>query len=137
MGICTDKMTETTLGQAYLHQKIAESYCDKDSRFSAVLSAIPWKYIVDCRNDIKDGQKKGNEIRADTSKFSEMIEEAKTIDNIASILHDMIDKSRTEEGTNELIAKYAMPQEDIRTANWAGFSEGTFYTLTRLTPSNY
>lgn len=107
--------------------KIAESYCDKDTRFSSVLSALPWKYIVDCRNDIKDGQKKTNEIRADTSKFSERIKEAKTIDNITSILQDMSDKARTEEDTNVVDAKYVRLQDDIKSADWEGFREGTFF----------
>ena len=134
MKICTGEMSGTTPEQAYLHQKIAESYCAKDGRLSSVLSAMPWKYIVDCRNDIKDGQKKRNEIRSDTSKFSERVAGAKTIDNIASILHDMIDKARTEEDTDEVTAKYANLQEDIRASKWAEFSEGMFYTFKKGRP---
>ena len=126
MEICTEKMTDATLEQAYLHQKIAESYCDKDSRFSSVLSAMPRKYIADCRNDIKGGQKKTSEIRPDTGKFSERIAEAKTIDNMPSITQDMSDKSRTEEDTNEVVAKYAKLRDFTKTSDCAGFPGGTF-----------
>ena len=119
-------MTEETLEKAYLHQKIADSYCEKDIRFSTVLSALPWKYIIDCRNDIKDGQKRSNEIRADTSKFSERILSASAIENITSVLQDMSDKARTEDDSNEVRHKYVKLQEDIQTLDWSKFTEGTF-----------
>ena len=70
--------------------------------------------------------KKTNEIRADTSKFSERIAQAKTIDNLTIILHDMSDKARTEEDTNEVADKYAKLQAFIKAADWAAFPEGTF-----------
>ena len=48
----------------------------------------------------------------------------------------MGDKARTEDDSNAVRAKYAKLEEDIRTADWSGLSECTFYTLERLIPSN-
>ena len=120
-------MAEFTLGEAYPYRGISDSSFEKDIRRSSVLSSFPWKYTVDCRNDIKDGQKRCNEIRADAPMIREMILYATPIGNITSVLQDMGDKARAEEDSNEVRAMYSNLEDEIQTPDWSEFSECTFF----------
>ena len=125
MKLCTKSMTENSLSQAYLHLKIAESYCESDTRFHAVFSALPWQYLVDCRKSIIEESQRNEQIRSDQSKFQGLIREAASIADLVEIIRSMSDIARVEIDGPEVRAKYRMLSKELGDFKWEVLNEGT------------
>ena len=125
MKVCTQYMTAESLNKAYLHLKIAESFCEFDTRFNAVLSALPWKYLVDCRKSILEETQRSEAIRSDTSKFQSLIKEAKGIHDLVEIIKSMSDIARLENDSPEIKAKYRQLTLELEDFKWEVAGEGT------------
>ena len=127
MKVCTQSMTAETLNKAYLHRKIAETYCEFDTRFNAVLSALPWQYLVDCRKAILEETQRSETIRPDTSKFQGLIKEAKNIPDLVEIIRSMSDIARLETDCAEIRSKYRTLTMELGDFKWEVLGEGTTF----------
>ena len=127
MKACTQSMTVDILDKAYLHLKIAESYCEFDTRFNAVFSALPWHYLVSCRKSIIEETQRNEKTRSDTSKFQTQIRQTKTIADLVEIARSMSDIARVEADSPEVRAKYRQLGKELEEFKWEFVEEGTFF----------
>ena len=113
MKIRTRSMTPNSPNQAYLHLKITESYFEFDTRFRAVFSALPWRYLVDCAKSIIEESQRNWPIRSDASKCQGIAREANGISDMIAIARSMGDIDRLDTDGPEVRAKYRTLSKEL------------------------